>query len=244
MPILLPNRMPPSHENRHAAAKALGLPLGLVNALIAGQDVPRYGRSGLRHESLAKLRESVPESGQVPMEIVLRGMQFSIALDLDDPFVGHDVLIMHQIDSDGSDLWSVDLSPNCILQTAIRTGLYLPGRTQVKKDAQWIATATCFTRVDVSATSWVESSCFATYEHFFEREADQRSPTVEWEMDPDLHLQKVAMVLASMRALTPLLDGLPCRFASFKHLESEDYTERKAKILERRAVAEAGGPPA
>jgi len=239
-PILLP-RAYPSQESRREACKALGLPSGLALALIKSEEgFVRYGRPGMRHSDLASLRENAQVPASIPTDIILRGMQYAVALDCDDPFVGNDITIMHQVEVDGGDRYFIDLNPNTVILTAIRTGLYLPGRVQVKKDGQWIATATGHTRVDTTSDTWVETSIIATYEHFFQREDDALTPTIEWEMNPDLLIQKAASTMVAMRSLTPLLDGLPCQLVSYQHFRDAGYQERHAKALERRALAMQG----
>jgi len=228
--------------DRRVGADAIGLSPGLVNLVISGADNPRYGSRG-RHAADSwseDLQEYSTRQG-VSVAMLMVAQRMARALDLDDPFVGNDIVFIEAVSYDQPTPRAgkvPSLMPAAYVKTAIRTGLYLPDRSNINttgdRDA-WYAFASGWQRVDLASPTWLAVAEVAYWRHHYERCADGRTPTGQWAVDGDQMLIATAEALCAKKALGHLLDGLPCIALNMPIDDDADYQERRAAALQTEA---------
>lgn len=193
-----------SFDERIAAGCLVGISSDLIALLWSNRSSLRYGRPGRLFPDVPSLAEALISKGlNLPEQVVAGAHALAVSLDVDDLFFGSTVIPVEFNTPSGS-TWSLQLSVASYLDTAMRTGLYLPGRTLLQKKganpSHWEATATAWTR-GAKEMDWVESGCQVRF-------ADEvRKPgrdAVTWSRSAQVLLPLAAVVQVVDRSLTPL----------------------------------------
>lgn len=225
---------------RYECADNINFPRLLVDLLEANVTTnPRYGRRGKQVADADEITGIAHKQG-VSTGALWDGMRIAGALDLDDPFVGQDIVFLPgQGRSSSGDAQTVllpTIMPAAYVKTAVRTGLYLPDRSNVHTNGdrnQWYATASGWQRVDSTSSTWLAVADIAYWRHRYERAADGRTPTAAWESEGDLMLVAAAEALCACRAMGGLFAQIPCVALPIAMDEDVDYQELRAQAFRR-----------